>query len=649
MNTRHVLVRRCGISQVRRPVRWPMWLSMWLALAVFVASVVGCGGGGSSTPPPGSAMIGPAGGTVMLAGGAQVVIPAGALAANTPIAIEASNAGAPALPPGFGAAAAMFAFTPHGTAFSAPVTVSIPVDLAAVLAGTTPTLYKTNAAGTWQRVPGAVLSGALVTAQVTGFSSFIFGAAPPFIAASQQPQDSTVAAGSTATFSVTALGAPPFTYQWQRSTDAGATFSDVAGATDRTHTTAATVNADTGARYRVIVSNPDGATTSQAAMLTVTPAVIAPPGNGAAGAVLAAGDAFSVALLADGTLRSWGFGALGRLGDGSAGSTGRASPGPVINLGDIVAIDAGGGSTLALRRNGEVWGWGNNAYGQLGGGSTGVAATPTRFIGTAALRGVRAVSMSALHSLVLRDDGRIEAAGSNRFGELGNAAVLQSTSTAVEVTLSPGMKPIVAIAAGDGFSVALDEDGGVWTWGTMFGGPLGNVVISARSDAPQRVLGIDPVQRIAAGPSHVLAVGRDGQLWSWGNNYSFGMLGRGDVGDFDAAPGRITLAGPIVAIAAGTLYSLALHADGSVFTWGSNTYGELGSGSLAPTARNTPGLALSLPGGIKAIAAGALGHALALGPDGRVWAWGFNAYGQLGDGTAVDRPTPVVIPGLNLN
>ncbi len=725
----------------RSTSRWlalPLWLVglVWVALAGLVA----CGGGDdqAGAADSASASIGAAGGTVTTASGAQVVIPAGALAAPTTIAIERTVAGAPILPPGFVAGGALFALTPHGTAFAAPVTVRIPVDPGTVPAGLTPTLYKTNTAGNWERVAGATLSGSIVTAQVTGFSFFNFGASPPQI--TQQPQDATVNAGSSAAFNVTALGSPPFGYQWQRSADAGVTFADIAGATDRSHTVAATTNADNGTRYRAIVSNPDGPATSQPATLTVTAQIIAPaittqpaglsvavgadatftitsngsaplhqwqisrdagvtfidvvgatnasfthaaaaiadngaiyrvvvsnsagsatslnalltvttapaPGPGASGAVLGAGSDFSVALLADGTLRSWGSDQNGALGDGGATNTDRASPGPVAGLNDVITIDSSGTSTLALRRNGEVWGWGDNLFGQIGVGTPDTARSPLRFMGSPALGAVRAVSAGNSHGLVLRADGRIEAVGFNAEGQLGNPTVVDRASTGVEVVVSPGMKAIIAISAGNYFSVALDEDGVVWTWGTNSVGQLGHGTQTG-SPVPKRVDGIGPVKLIAAGHDHVLAVDRSGAIWSWGGNEN-GKLGRGDIGEFAATPGRVMLTGEIVAIAAGVQHSLSLHFDGSVFVWGINETGQLGTGSHSPGFSATPVFVASLPSGIVAIAAGGgvLGHSLALGPDGRVWAWGHNNRGQLGDGTTAFRLAPVVIPGLNL-
>ncbi len=143
------------------------------AVAALMIALAACGGGGagdSGTPSAGT-VVGAAGGTVALASGAKVEVPAGALAADTTIAIEATTAGAPALPTDLIGVGQMFAFTPHGLSFATPVTLTLPFDPAAVPAGKTPKLFKTNAQNQWEPVAGAIFSKGSVSAQVTGFSN----------------------------------------------------------------------------------------------------------------------------------------------------------------------------------------------------------------------------------------------------------------------------------------------------------------------------------------------------------------------------------------------------------------------------------------------------------------------------------------------
>jgi len=160
------------MSFVLQTFRLP-FVCLCLALAA-------CGGGSDDAPPstPGTRTVGAAGGTVTGSGGAQVVVAAGALAQNTAISVAQSGTGAPPLPAGVTAFGPMFAFTPHGTAFSVPATITVPFDPALVPAGATPQFYKTNAQNQWEQVANATFGTNAVTADVTSFS-FVQVVIPP--------------------------------------------------------------------------------------------------------------------------------------------------------------------------------------------------------------------------------------------------------------------------------------------------------------------------------------------------------------------------------------------------------------------------------------------------------------------------------------
>jgi hypothetical protein len=237
-------------------------------------AIAACGGGGgkrsAQTPPPQQSTIGAAGGTANGPNGARVVVPANALAQNTAIAITQSSAGAPALPAGLQLASEVFAFTPHGTPFALSARVTLPYDASRVPAGITPAMYKTNAQNEWERVSNlnTSIGGGEVGAQVDSFSWFAVGFQPPQI--TQQPQDATAVENNAATFTVTALGNPPFRFQWQRSDDDGVTFLDIANADDNSYFHSPALASDDGVQFRVVVANSEGSTTSAAATLTVT-------------------------------------------------------------------------------------------------------------------------------------------------------------------------------------------------------------------------------------------------------------------------------------------------------------------------------------------------------------------------------------------
>ncbi|MCX6225109.1 MAG: RCC1 repeat-containing protein, partial [Bacteroidia bacterium] len=153
------------------------------------------------------------------------------------------------------------------------------------------------------------------------------------------------------------------------------------------------------------------------------------------------------------------------------------------------------------------------------------------------------------------------------------------------------------------------------------------------------------VTAIAAGGNRTVALKNDGTVWDWGFNRD-GELGDGSGINTDSnTPVKVKDLTGITAISAGDLHSVALTSNGTVLAWGYNAYGQLGDGTS--TFRNTPVQVSGLTGIITQIAAGG-SHTVALTKDGAVWAWGLNSSGQLGDGTGTktDSDTPVKVSGL---
>jgi len=236
------------------------------------------------------------------------------------------------------------------------------------------------------------------------------------------------------------------------------------------------------------------------------------------------------------------------------------------------------------------------------------------------------------HSLTLKIDGTVWAWGVNSVGQLGNGTTT-SSNTPVQVS---GLTVVAAIAAGGNHSLALKNDGTVWTWGHNVFGQLGNGTTTS-SNTPVQVL--TGAKAIAAGYNHSLALKDDGTVWAWGYNL-YGQLGDGTTTTNSITPVQVLNITGAKAIAAGGNHSLALKDDGTVWAWGYNLYGQLGDGLNSN--RTTPVQVLT---GANAIAAG-FSHSLALKDDGTVWAWGANNTGQLGDGTTAHRGTSVQASGL---
>jgi alpha-tubulin suppressor-like RCC1 family protein len=610
------------------------------------------------------------GGTVSGPNGAQVTIPPGALSAAVPVAITQGAAGAPAAPAGFVAFGPVFALTPHGTGFTQPVTVTLPFDTASVPAGATPVLYKTDASNAaWERVPGATINGGLITAQVSGFSFFVVGNQPPQI--TRQPADASVAQPNPATFSVTALGAPPFTFQWQRSDDGGATFSNIAAATASSFTSGFTsVAVDNNDRYRVVVTNLEGGTTSNAATLTVTTAFVIPAitvqpsdvtvatGGSATFTVVASGTSpeFQWQRSGDGgatfadivgaTNASFTLASVQGSDDGAlfrarasnpAGSAtsnaarlavGTAPPPPP---GNAARIAGGDQHSTVLLANGTLQSWGSDSAGALGGGSDRNVPGPV-----AILTNVQSLGQGDTHTLAVLADGTAWAWGYNGFGQLGDGT---TNSAQVPVQVS-GISNAVAACGGTLHSLVLLADGSVRAFGANIDGQIGDGSNIERL-VPTAIPGISNATAIACGGGHSLVLLADLTVRAWGRNNN-GQLGDGTVTNSNV-PVAVGGPGGVTAIAAGFEHSLSLLGSGAVMAWGANLLGQLGDNSTLP--RSTP---VAVIGFTRAFAIAAGGNtSLALGEV--LLAWGGNLNGQLGIGVLTPdfRATAAPVPAFS--
>ncbi len=336
---------------------------------------------------------------------------------------------------------------------------------------------------------------------------------------------------------------------------------------------------------------------------------------------------------------------------------------------DFVANYFGGtGNDLVLVwKYNRAFAWGTNTYGQLGNGSMSSADNPLPqpVIATSVLGGKTAISLACgdAHSLALCSDGTVAAWGRNANGQLGDSSLIQRT-TPVAVNAESGVsalhgKTVVAVAAGAYHSLALCSDGTVSSWGYNNFGQLGdnsttnrNVPVAVNTISGVSALDGKTVVAIAAGGTHSMALCSDGTVVTWGSN-SYGQLGENPSSPsrrlvpvaVNTASGVSALFGKTVtAIAAGTDSSFALCSDGRVTAWGYNSGYHLGDGTttnrLVPVSVRHLGALANKT--VVAIAAGVT-HALALCSDGSLAAWGSNSTGQLGDNSTSTRSTPVVV------
>ena len=355
---------------------------------------------------------------------------------------------------------------------------------------------------------------------------------------------------------------------------------------------------------------------------------------------------FSIQILASGNLYAWGDGNNGQIGDG--GHVTRLTPTLVSQnsgLTSAVSIATGNYHALALKPDGTVWAWGSNALGQLGNNTTNDSFVPIQVKGPGGvgyLTDVIQVAAGVNYSLALKSDGTVWTWGYNSSGQLGNGTTTNSLSP-VQVN---GLNGVVNLAACGFHNLAVKADGSVWAWGQNYHGELG-IGTTTIASSPVQVVGLSGILGVGAGSYHSLAVDASGAVYAWGWNAGYGQLYKIPVfGDpenilMPVATGitSLTTAGSLTG---GYGFSAAVLSDGTVMTSGSNSGGQLGSGTAINDYEIVHIANLSQ---VKTVSAGNA-FCLAKTSNGNVWAWGVNNMYQLGDGTNTDRPTAFKISGL---
>ena len=304
------------------------------------------------------------------------------------------------------------------------------------------------------------------------------------------------------------------------------------------------------------------------------------------------------------------------------------------NMSNEAVVDVGENHFIVLKADGSVWGWGDHAYGQLGAsGRNTPSPIPIQKADGNRLLNIKAITTGGNHTVALDESGRVWTWGSNDHGQLGHSGGSLTNNEPTPVT---GFSAdIVAIAAGDYHTLAVDANGQVWAWGRDNFGQISNTRIS--SSVPVMVSGATDIVAVAAGANHSVALKNDGTVWAWGRN-TVGQLGNGETANVNTTPRVVAGLSNIVKIAAGENHTLALKQDStSVYAWGANDYGQLGDGGREAKLRPIQVEGMTK---VKLIASGD-NHTIAVKEDGTVWTWGKNT-----SGTASSRTTPIQVQGL---
>lgn len=345
--------------------------------------------------------------------------------------------------------------------------------------------------------------------------------------------------------------------------------------------------------------------------------VVGPSGSGTLANVVAAcaGLNYTLAVRSDGTVWFWGDDCYGEDFDGGVAQT---VPQQVPGLTNIVAVAPGYGSAIALKSDGTVWAfpvwgwvWGgvNYSYSLL------APAQITDSSGAGFLTGIVAIAGGHEHWLALKSDGTAWAWGSDDCGELGNGITPPGNgasyySLPVQVQI-PGR--VTSISAGTFLTLATRSDGTAWACGSEFGYQLGNGTSfswplpahpwPSEVDGPGGIGYLTGVVGVSAGGRYQsVALKSDGTVWAWGESGggNYGNPGELGTGVYETSypmqvlgPNGVGYFSGAVAVSAGYENTMVLKSDGSVWTWGDNSYGQLGYGGAY---NNYPGKVPGLSG-----------------------------------------------------
>jgi alpha-tubulin suppressor-like RCC1 family protein len=340
-----------------------------------------------------------------------------------------------------------------------------------------------------------------------------------------------------------------------------------------------------------------------------------------------------------GNLWTWGSNGAGQLGDNT--TTKRSSPVQTIAGGinwETVGGVGGGsnandGATVgAIKADGTLWMWGDADYGILGDNTRTDKSSPVQTV--AAGTNWTQVSVGTyFHTVAIKTDGTLWSWGLNQNGSVGDGSSTQRSSP---VQTSSGGNNWKQASAGQAATVAIKTDGTLWTWGSGSDGQLGDGTTTSKN-APGQVGSNTNWKQVSNNYYASAAVKTDGTLWVWGANLD-GVLGTNNLTNYSSPVQTVAGGTNWNQVSVGKRFMCAIKTDGTLWGWGINTSYQLGDNTS--TSRSSPVQTVSGGTNWKQVSAGTT-HASAVKTDGTLWSWGVGSSGQLGNNGIDSVSSPV--------
>jgi alpha-tubulin suppressor-like RCC1 family protein len=337
----------------------------------------------------------------------------------------------------------------------------------------------------------------------------------------------------------------------------------------------------------------------------------------------------AITTLLSGNIWSWGNNTNLFLAVGVSGDQSN----PIQNISNDnnwTQVISGGRPTFGIKTDGTLWAWGGNNYGGLGDGSLIGRNSPVQNAAGGTTWSVAAAGSAG--GVAIKTDGTLWTWGQNNFGQLGNN---NTTNTSSPDQTVAGGTTWSSVAMASSLSGAIKTDGTLWTWGRNLSGALGNNNSISQSSPVQTIASGTNWKQIAVGGFYWMAsIKTDGTLWSWGINGN-GQLGNNTTSDKSSPIQTVSAGTNWKQITAGYRHAAAIKTDGTLWTWGRNNYAQLGDGTTID--RSSPVQTVSGDTTWSVVSAGNTGMTASIKTDGTLWTWGRNNIGQLGDGTIIQR------------